>query len=79
MKQSASISADETLNAPLAGNIFKVLVNEGDTVEAGEVVIIMEAMKMETEVRAVNAGTITTLHTKEGDSVAVGDALLSFS
>ncbi|MGB0938295.1 MAG: sodium-extruding oxaloacetate decarboxylase subunit alpha [Colwellia sp.] len=79
MKQSASISADETLNAPLAGNIFKVLVNEGDTVEAGEVVIIMEAMKMETEVRAVNAGTITTIHTKEGDSVAVGDALLSFS
>ncbi len=79
IKQSASISAEETLNAPLAGNIFKVLVNEGDQVEAGEVVIIMEAMKMETEVRAVNAGVITSLHTKEGDAVAVGDALLSFS
>ncbi|MCW8865656.1 MAG: biotin/lipoyl-binding protein, partial [Colwellia sp.] len=79
IKQSASISAEETLNAPLAGNIFKVLVNEGDSVEAGEVVIIMEAMKMETEVRAVNAGVITSLHTKEGDAVAVGDALLSFS
>jgi oxaloacetate decarboxylase alpha subunit len=79
IKQSASISAEETLNAPLAGNIFKVLANEGDSVEAGEVVIIMEAMKMETEIRAVNAGTITSIHTKEGDSVAVGDALLSFS
>ncbi len=79
IKQSASISAEETLNAPLAGNIFKVLVNEGDSVEAGEVVIIMEAMKMETEVRAVNSGVITSLHTKEGDAVAVGDALLSFS
>lgn len=79
IKQSASISAEETLNAPLSGNIFKVLVNEGDSVEAGEVVIIMEAMKMETEIRAVNAGVITSVHTKEGDSVAVGDALLSFS
>ena len=77
MKQSASVSASEALNAPLAGNIFKVLVNEGDEVEAGEVVIIMEAMKMETEIRAVNAGTITSLHIKEGDSVTVGQALLS--
>jgi len=79
IKQSASITAEETLNAPLSGNIFKVLVDEGDAVEAGDVVIIMEAMKMETEIRAVNAGVITSLHTKEGDSVAVGDVLLSFS
>jgi oxaloacetate decarboxylase alpha subunit len=79
MKQSASISAEETLNAPLAGNIFKVLVQEGDNVEAGDVVIIMEAMKMETEIRAVTSGEIVSLFTKEGDSVAVGDALLSFS
>ncbi|OUR84421.1 oxaloacetate decarboxylase subunit alpha [Colwellia psychrerythraea] len=79
MKQSASITAEETLNAPLAGNIFKVLVHEGDHVEAGDVVIIMEAMKMETEIRAVSAGEIVSLFTREGDSVAVGDALLSFS
>jgi oxaloacetate decarboxylase alpha subunit len=79
IKQSASITAEETLNAPLSGNIFKVLVDEGDTVEAGDVVIIMEAMKMETEIRAVHAGVITRLHTKEGDSISVGDALLSFS
>jgi oxaloacetate decarboxylase alpha subunit len=79
MKQSASITAEETLNAPLAGNIFKVLVHEGDYVEAGDVVIIMEAKKMETEIRAVSAGEIVSLFTREGDSVAVGDALLSFS
>ncbi|ALO33983.1 oxaloacetate decarboxylase [Colwellia sp. MT41] len=79
MKQSTSISAEETLNAPLAGNIFKVLVNVGDYVEANDVVIIMEAMKMETEIRAVSAGEIVSVFTKEGDSVAVGDALLSFS
>jgi oxaloacetate decarboxylase alpha subunit len=79
MKQSASITAEETLNAPLAGNLFVVVVLEGDYVEAGDVVIIMEAMKMETEIRAVSAGEIVSLFTREGDSVAVGDALLSFS
>ena len=78
-KHSASISAEETLNAPLAGNIFKIVVGEGDHVEAGDVVIIMEAMKMETEIRAVTSGEIVSVHIKEGDSVSVGDALLSFS
>jgi len=79
IKQTASISAEETLNAPLAGNIFKVLVHEGDHVEAGDVVIIMEAMKMETEIRAVTSGEIVSVFTREGDSVAVGDALISFA
>ncbi|MBA6340868.1 sodium-extruding oxaloacetate decarboxylase subunit alpha [Colwellia sp. MB02u-10] len=74
---AASSSDGEPLKAPLAGNIFKVLVNEGDEVEAGEVVIIMEAMKMETEIRAIKSGEISAIHTKEGDSVAVGDILLS--
>jgi oxaloacetate decarboxylase alpha subunit len=72
-----SSSALEALNAPLAGNIFKVLVHEGDEVAAGEVVIIMEAMKMETEIRAVNSGIINSVDIKEGDSVTVGQALLS--
>ena len=49
----ANASGGEALKAPLAGNIFKVLVNEGDEVAEGEVVIIMEAMKMETEIRAL--------------------------
>jgi len=79
LKQSASVSADETLNSPLAGNIFKVMVDEGEQVDAGDVVIVMEAMKMETEIRAVNAGTITAVHVKEGDAVSVGDALISMS
>jgi len=79
IKQSASVSAAETLNAPLAGNIFKVLVNEGDHVEAGDVVIIMEAMKMETEIRAVSSGEIVRVNIKEGDSVSVGEALLTLA
>lgn len=79
IKQSASVSAEETLNAPLAGNIFKVLVSEGDVVEAGEVVIVMEAMKMETEVRASKGGEVVSVYTKEGDAVAVGTPLLGLS
>jgi len=79
IKQTASVSAGETLNAPLAGNIFKVLVSEGQQVEAGDVVIIMEAMKMETEVRAVTGGEIVALNVREGDAVAVGDVLLSLA
>ncbi len=74
--QTASLTATETLNAPLAGNIFKVLVHEGELVEKGDVVIIMEAMKMETEVRAAASGVITTIEISEGDAVQAGQPLL---
>jgi oxaloacetate decarboxylase alpha subunit len=67
----------EPQNAPLAGNIFKVLVQPGEVVEEGQLVIILEAMKMETEVRAFRAGTIGSVNVKVGDAVAVGDALLT--
>ena len=77
--QSASASAGETLNAPLAGNIFKVKVKPGQTVNEGDVVIIMEAMKMETEIRAAHSGTIAELLVAEGDSVATGDALIALA
>ncbi|MDX1472666.1 MAG: biotin/lipoyl-containing protein, partial [Reinekea sp.] len=63
--------------APLAGNIFKVLVHPGDVIEEGQVVMILEAMKMETEVSASRAGTVSSVSVKEGDSVSVGDTLLT--
>jgi oxaloacetate decarboxylase alpha subunit len=63
--------------APLAGNIFKVLVQPGQAVEEGQLVIILEAMKMETEIRAFRAGTVGTVNVKVGDAVAVGDSLLT--
>ena len=61
--------------APLAGNIWKVLVQPGQAVAEGDVVIILEAMKMETEIRAPRAGTIGSVSTKEGSAVKVGDTL----
>jgi|TARA_B100000700_G_scaffold91145_2_gene102765 oxaloacetate decarboxylase alpha subunit len=69
-------SSGETVSAPLAGNIFKVNVKPGDQVAEGDVVIILEAMKMETEIRAASAGTVSAVNVKEGDSVSVGDALV---
>lgn len=66
----------EPITAPLAGNIFKVVVAPGQLVNDGDVVVVMEAMKMETEVRASRAGTVGSITVKEGDSVSVGDSLL---
>jgi oxaloacetate decarboxylase alpha subunit len=65
--------------APLAGNIFKVKVTPGQHVEAGQVVVVLEAMKMETEVRAPRAGTVAAVGVKDGDSVQVGDILLTLA
>lgn len=76
-QQASANSAAQTLSSPLAGNIFKVLVKDGDAVNKGDVVIIMEAMKMETEIRASVSGVISNISTKEGDSVQTGQPLLA--
>ncbi|HKK55977.1 sodium-extruding oxaloacetate decarboxylase subunit alpha [Marinobacter sp.] len=67
----------EPVPAPLGGNIFKVLVSPGDVVEEGDVMIILEAMKMETEVRAPRAGTIGEVFIEVGDAVSVDDEMLT--
>ncbi|TLX59553.1 oxaloacetate decarboxylase subunit alpha [Stutzerimonas nosocomialis] len=75
---SASVpSGGEPQPAPLAGNIFKVLVQPGQAVNEGDVIIILEAMKMETEIRASRSGTVGSVNVKVGDAVAVGDSLLT--
>jgi oxaloacetate decarboxylase alpha subunit len=75
-QETAPTPSGEAINAPLAGNIFKVNVKPGDVVDEGDVVIILEAMKMETEVRASSSGTVSAVKVNEGDSVAVGDTLI---
>jgi oxaloacetate decarboxylase (Na+ extruding) subunit alpha len=72
-----AVGGGEPQAAPLAGNIFKVLVQPGQVVEEGQLLIILEAMKMETEIRAFKAGTIGAVNVKVGDAVAVGDSLLT--
>ncbi len=71
--------AGDPQGAPLAGNIFKVLVKPGQAVEEGDVVIILEAMKMETEIRAFRRGVIGAVNVKVGDAVSVGDSLLTIA
>ena len=74
-----AVGAGDPQGAPLAGNIFKVLVKPGQAVEEGDVVIILEAMKMETEIRAFRRGVIGDVNVKVGDAVSVGDSLLTIA
>ncbi|WP_419831445.1 sodium-extruding oxaloacetate decarboxylase subunit alpha [Endozoicomonas atrinae] len=76
---SVSASAGEPMPAPLAGNIWKVNVTPGQNIQEGDVLLILEAMKMETEVRAPRSGQVTSVDVREGDSVAVGDTLLALA
>lgn len=73
---SISTTEGEHLSAPLSGNIWKIHAAEGDEVAEGDVLLILEAMKMETEIRAPRAGLIGTIKVNEGDAVQVGDTLL---
>ncbi|MGA1741784.1 MAG: sodium-extruding oxaloacetate decarboxylase subunit alpha [Pseudohongiellaceae bacterium] len=69
----------EPLNSPLSGNIFKINVTVGQTVAEGDVLIILEAMKMETEVKAAKGGVVQSIDITEGSSVSVGDVLLTLA
>ncbi|ELB7341985.1 sodium-extruding oxaloacetate decarboxylase subunit alpha [Vibrio cholerae] len=71
-----SAAEGENLAAPLSGNIWKIHASAGDEVSEGDVLLILEAMKMETEIRAPRAGVISVIEVNEGDAVQVGDALL---
>lgn len=75
----APAGAGTPVTAPLAGTIWKVLAAEGQKVAEGEVLLILEAMKMETEIRAAQAGTVRGIAVKAGDAVAVGDTLLQLA
>ncbi|EPE70998.1 sodium-extruding oxaloacetate decarboxylase subunit alpha [Pasteurella multocida] len=78
--QPAPASTSGTpVSAPMSGNIWKVVAKEGQKVAEGDVLLILEAMKMETEIRASQAGTVQSIHVKAGDTVAVGDTLMTLS
>ncbi|WP_314869493.1 sodium-extruding oxaloacetate decarboxylase subunit alpha [Aggregatibacter kilianii] len=75
----APTSGGTPVTAPMAGNIWKVVATEGQTVAAGDVLFILEAMKMETEVKAAQAGTVRGICVKAGDAVAVGDTVMTLA
>lgn len=76
---AAPVSGGEPVVAPLAGNVIKVPVNVGQTVAAGDTILVLEAMKMETNVSAPSDGVIGKISVREGDSVTVGDTLLNIA
>ena len=73
-RKNASAPGDVSTTMP--GNIVDVLVKEGDSVKAGQAVLITEAMKMETEVQAPIAGTVKAIHIAKGDRVNPGEVLI---
>lgn len=76
---SAAVAGGVPVNAPLAGIICKVLVEPGQEISAGEAILMLEAMKMETAVSAPTSGVVDNINVSEGDSVAVGDILLTIA
>ena len=77
--QAAPVGHAEDVPAPLAGNIWKVLVSPNQQVNEGDTLVILEAMKMETEIKAGHSGVVANINVKEGDSVTVGQVLLSLA
>lgn len=73
------ISGGDQVNAPLAGNVISIPISVGQHVKVGDTVLVLEAMKMETNITASKDGQITIINVREGDSISVGDSLLSIA
>jgi biotin carboxyl carrier protein len=69
----------EIVRAPIAGRVVKVLVAPGDQVAVGQSVVVLEAMKMENEIRSENGGTVGTVHVQAGQSVETQDTLVTLT
>lgn len=69
----------QSVKAPLPGLIVDIMVNENDSVKAGQNLLLMEAMKMENQIPAPYDGTVKRIHVKKGDSVSEGDVLVEIS
>lgn len=67
------------IEAPLPGNVFKVLVKAGDKVSSGQAVVVLEAMKMENEVFAPCDGVVASVNVTEGGTVNTGDVMLTIN
>ena len=76
---SAQAGSGSIINAPLGGNIFKLIAQEGQSLEPDATVLILEAMKMETEIKSPAAGVVTQIFVKPGDSVKPGDPLFEIA
>ena len=74
---AAAVNVTHALSAPLAGDVYRVEVAVGDNVVEGDVIAVLDAMKMETEIRATAAGKVIDVAVKAGDSINVGQTLVT--
>ena len=75
----ASAAGAVSVTAPMPGNILDVKVKAGDSVKAGDTLLILEAMKMENEISAPQDGTIASVNVRKGDVVNSGDLLITMN
>lgn len=78
-KAAAGAAGAVTVKAPMPGNILDVKVAAGASVKAGDVLVILEAMKMENEIVAPQDGTVASINVNKGDTVNSGDVLVSMN
>ncbi len=76
---AAAPAGGETVNSPMPGTILDVKVKSGDKVEEGQVLMVLEAMKMENEIMAPVSGTVASVNVSAGSTVASGDVLCSIN
>lgn len=78
-KAATTLSGNEkTINAPMPGSILSVNVKEGDTFRSGQVLIVLEAMKMENEIMAPTDGKVVSVSTRAGATVNSGEVLIAY-
>ena len=71
-----TVTGGESVKAPMPGNILRVAVKAGDTVKEGQLLCVLEAMKMENEIFAPKAGTVAQVLVQKGSTVNTGDAMV---
>jgi len=77
LKNKADVSNKGVLKAPMPGLVVKVNVSEGDMVQTGDILIVLEAMKMENNLKSVHSGTVKEIRFKEGDNVEKDEIIMT--
>jgi glutaconyl-CoA/methylmalonyl-CoA decarboxylase subunit gamma len=75
-RRDSAVAGEGVIVAPMPGMVLGLKVREGERVQAGQVLLLMEAMKMENAIAAPFAGTVSRVHVREGDSIGEGDRLV---
>ncbi len=78
-KKAAAAASGDPINSPMPGTIVNVPVKAGQAVKAGDVLVILEAMKMENEIKAPKDGTVTSVNVNKGESVNTGTLLVTLA